>query len=94
MNVEEIIKKGSVEARVNISGMWQRITFNVSKKKAGNLEYYCLTTKKQVGAGELVRLANELGMPVESPAGSAFPNGKMAKDFSTSLFEGEHENKA
>ncbi|MGC8671474.1 MAG: hypothetical protein ACP5TJ_01105 [Candidatus Micrarchaeia archaeon] len=76
-----IIEKGYIEERVNISGIWQRVTFKVIKKKYGSFEYITLHTDKLVSASDLVRIADETGLPVESPVGRAFPKGKMAEDF-------------
>ncbi len=80
-NANQIIEKGYIEERVSISGIWQRVTFRVMRKKYGSIEYIVLHTEKLVGASDLLRIANETGLPVESPVGSAFPKGKMAEDF-------------
>ncbi len=83
MDLSEILRKGFVEEKVNIAGISQKVVFKVVKKKYGSQEYVALHTDKLVGISDLSRIAEETGMPVESPVGSAFPKGKMAKDFIT-----------
>ncbi|MGC8629016.1 MAG: hypothetical protein ACP5T4_02285 [Candidatus Micrarchaeia archaeon] len=76
-----ILKKGFVEVRVNISGIFQKVTFKVEKEKSGGIEYTTLHTDKLVGISDLAKIAAETGLPAESPTGKVFPKGKSAKDF-------------
>ncbi len=77
----EIIKRGSVKIRVKRSGMFQQLTFTVKKVRQGNIEYAELFTERLVDTPELLRISQEVGLPVEAPNGRVFPKGKSAADF-------------
>ncbi|MGB9732568.1 MAG: hypothetical protein ACP5HF_01945 [Candidatus Micrarchaeia archaeon] len=83
----EIVRKGSIKIRVRRSGMLQQLTFNVKEAEAGNIKYYKLYTDRLVDISELIRVAEEVGLPVEAPNGKAFPKGSTASDFETKLFK-------
>lgn len=76
-----IIKEGSIRIRVKRAGMLQFQIFTVRKVKAGQDEFVELWLDRVIDMSELERLANELGLPVETQNGRAFPEGKGAKDF-------------
>lgn len=76
-----IIKNGEVTARVKRAGMFQQITFKVKKIPIGNSYFVELFVNRVVDLDEVVRLANEIGLPVEAENGRAFPIGKGASDF-------------
>ncbi len=78
---QEALMKGRIKIRVMRSGMIQQITFTVTKVKAGNIEYTELFSDRQIDTSELLRVANETGLPVEARNGKAFPEGKGASDF-------------
>jgi hypothetical protein len=83
---KEIVKRGSIKIRVKRSGMFQQITFKVKEAKSGNISYYELYTERIIDTSELLRVAEEVGMPVEAPNGKAFPKGSAAADFETKNF--------
>jgi hypothetical protein len=76
-----IIAEGSIKKRVTRSGMLQQMTFRVRKVIAGDVQYVELFCDRTIDMSELVRLANETGLPVEAQNGKAFPNGTSAIDF-------------
>jgi hypothetical protein len=76
-----IIKEGSVRVRVKRAGMLQFQIFTVKRVKAGQDEFVELWLDRVIDMSELERLANELGLPIETQNGRAFPEGKGAKDF-------------
>jgi hypothetical protein len=78
---QEALMKGRIKIRVMRSGMIQQITFTVTKVKVGNIEYTELFSDRQIDTSELLRVANETGLPVEARNGKAFPEGKGASDF-------------
>ncbi len=82
-----ILKHGSVKIQVSRSGMLQQITFTVRRVTVGNVTYTELFTNRIVDISELLRVANETGLPVSAPNGHAFPEGKSALDFSTPEYE-------
>jgi hypothetical protein len=77
----EILKAGSAKIRVRRSGMYQQITFTVKKARLGSIEYSELFTERLIEMPDMMRIAEEIGLPVECPSGRAFPKGKGAADF-------------
>jgi hypothetical protein len=77
----EVLSTGTIKIRVNRSGMFQHITFKIKTLKLGNVEYYVLFTERTIGLTELAKIAEEIGLPVEAPNGTAFPKGTSAMDF-------------
>lgn len=78
---EKILREGSVRVRVWRTGMLQQITLNVKKVAIGDTQFVELFFPRVIDRSELSRIANELGLPVEAENGTAFPEGKGAKDF-------------
>ena len=78
---KEIIRIGYTKMRVMRSGMFQQMTFSIRKVKSGNIEYTELFIDRIMDTSELLRLAKETGLPVESQNGRAFPEGSSASDF-------------
>lgn len=78
---KRILADGSVKVRLKRAGMWQFQTFVVKRVKHGTEEYVTLFLDKVIDLQELKRITNELGLPVETQNGKAFPDGKGAKDF-------------
>ncbi len=77
----EILRLGSIKLRVRRSGIYQQLTFRTKIVKLGNMEYNELFTERQIEMTELVKIAEESGLPVEAPNGRAFPKGTSAADF-------------
>ncbi len=80
-SAKRILKEGSIKARVKRSGMLQMMTFTIKRIQVGNSHYVELFLDRVIDTSELLRLANELGLPIEAQNGRAFPTGKGAKDF-------------
>ncbi len=78
---KEIIGKGSIKIRVVRNGMFQQLTFSVKRIKHGNIEYVELATDRQIDISELTKIAESVGLPVQSQNGQAFPKGTSAVDF-------------
>jgi len=78
---KKIIKKGFAEIQVRASGMLQKHKFNLKKEKSAFGEYYLLEIEAPISLSELMRIANEVDLPVRSLTGFFFPNGKSPKDF-------------
>jgi hypothetical protein len=62
-------------------GMFQQLTFRIRKVKEGNIEYTELFTDRMIDTHEILRIAREVGLPVEAQNGKAFPEGTSASDF-------------
>lgn len=73
--------RGAIKIRVVRNGMFQQLTFTVKKVKHGNIEYVELATERQIDISELAKIAEDVGLPVESQNGKAFPKGTSAVDF-------------
>lgn len=78
---KEIVARGAIKIRVVRNGMFQQLTFTVKKVKHGNIEYVELATERQIDISELAKIAEDVGLPVESQNGKAFPKGTSAVDF-------------
>ena len=75
------LAQGSIKVRVKRSGMLQQMTFTVKKVPLGKDYFIELFLDRVIDISELQRLANEIGLPVETQNGKAFPVGRGAKDF-------------
>ncbi len=80
-SIESILKEGELKLKVKRAGMLQFITFHIKKIPTGNFEYPELYSERVIDISELIRIANEVGLPVEAHGVRAFPDGKGAKDF-------------
>ncbi len=80
-SIENILKAGELKIKVKRSSMLQFITFHVKSIPAGNFTYPELYSERVIDLSELIRVANEVGLPVEAHGVRAFPDGKGAKDF-------------
>jgi hypothetical protein len=78
---KEALAKGELKIRVNRNGIFQWVTFKIRIAKLGNLEYYELFSEKIIGLSELMKIAEEMGLPASAPNGNAFPKGTGAADF-------------
>lgn len=81
MEINKILKEGKVEIRVHRPGMWQRVEFLVKRIETPIGSYPVLWTDRQIDITEMVRVAEEIGLPVKTPSGTAFPKGKGTEDF-------------
>ncbi len=81
MDKDYILKKGSLLFRVQRSGMYQKLNFTVKYEEVpgGKIPYLC--TDKIVESPELLRMAQETGLPVSAKNGKFFPAGKTSLDF-------------
>jgi hypothetical protein len=78
---EDILKKGSVEVHIKVGGIRQRHTLKVEKEKtAWGMVPFCVFSHP-VPASELVRVSQEIDLPVKCKGMKVFPKGKGAKDF-------------
>ena len=78
---KKIIKQGSAEIRVKVSGMIQKHKFTLKKESSAFGDYYLLEIDQPIIIAELMRVANETDFPIRAPTGFYFPNGKTPKDF-------------
>lgn len=81
MDRDEILKKGEVEIRVKRAGMFQRLPFKVVREKTLGGPVPFLTTDRFIDLPELMRIAEETQLPINSPTGKVFPKGKKSSDF-------------
>ena len=81
MTKEEILAAGYVQIRVKRAGIWQKLTFRVEKtvSPVGLIPY--LMVDRFVDMPELLRVAEETGLPVKAKNGKVFPRGKTEHDF-------------
>jgi len=81
MKKEEILKRGSVEVHAKVGGIRQRHVLRVEREKTawGMVPY--LVCEHKIPAAELIRLAEELQLPIKCRGMAVFPKGKAAQDF-------------
>lgn len=78
---KNILKEGKARIRVKRAGMFQFQVFVVKRVNASGEEFVELYLDRVIDMSELIRVANETGLPAEAENGRAFPEGKGAKDF-------------
>jgi len=78
---KEIFTAGFIEVKVKSGGFIKKHRLTVVRENTGFGEMPFLTAKESFPNAEMVRLANELQLPIKSGSAVAFPTGKMAKDF-------------
>jgi hypothetical protein len=81
MDKDEILKKGSVEVHARVSGIRQLHVLKVKWEKTvwGMVPY--LIGEHPIPANELIRLAEELKLPIKCRGMVVFPRGKAPQDF-------------
>ena len=84
-SIKQILSKGKVELRVRRAGVIQLQDFVVKKGMSPAGEYPYLFLDKFIDLSELLRIAEELQLPVTAKNGSVFPKGKSSKDFAKLL---------
>jgi len=78
---QEAIERGRVELKVWRAGARQNVEFVAKRFPVGSARHLALCTDRFVDLGELVRIAEETGLPVFAANGRVFPRGKTAADF-------------
>lgn len=81
LSLKEILAKGKVEIKVKRAGVRQFQDFVVKRGMSPEGEYPYLFIDKFVDLSELMRVAEEYGIPVTAKNGRIFPRGKTSKDF-------------
>ena len=77
----DILKNGYVIVKITVAGVRQTHRLNVVREKESRGDFFYLTGRHKIPESEMVRLAEELQMPVKSRDSLVFPKGKMKKDF-------------
>ncbi len=78
---EEIIKQGYVDVKVYVTGLRQSHRLEVVMEKAAGGMVPFLVAKLYIPTPELVKLAEELQLPIRHKNTIVFPRGKMAGYF-------------
>jgi hypothetical protein len=78
---EEILKRGFVDVKVFVSGLRQSHRLSVERERTVQGLVPFLVCKHYVPTPELMRLSEELKLPVKCRDVRVFPRGKMAGDF-------------
>ncbi|MEM2908926.1 MAG: hypothetical protein QW590_01365 [Candidatus Bilamarchaeaceae archaeon] len=87
MKKDEILKQGFVIVKVMVNGIRQTHRLNVVKEKSGNGYFSYLMGRYPIPESEMIRLAEELQLPIKSRDMIVFPKGKSKKDFMEVVFE-------
>lgn len=83
LSKEEIIRRGFVDVHAWVGGIRQHHRLTVKKETTAFGQMPYLFTGANIPANELLRIAEETGLPVRSPTTTVFPKGKGPKDFVT-----------
>jgi len=78
---EEILRRGYVDVKVYVTGLRQSHRLEVVKEKTSVGMVPFLVCKHYIPTAELVRLAEQLQLPVKHKEVVVFPKGKMASSF-------------
>ena len=78
---KDILKNGYVIVKVTVAGIRQTHRLNVVKEKESRGDFFYLTGRHPIPENEMVRLAEELQLPIKSKDVIVFPRGTMKKDF-------------
>lgn len=81
MNKDEILRQGFVIVKVTVAGIRQTHRLDVVKEKSGNGFFNYLRGRFAIPEAEMIRLANELQLPIRSKDTLVFPKGKGRQDF-------------
>lgn len=81
MNKDEILRQGFVIVKVTVTGMRQTHRLDIVKEKSGNGFFHYLRGRFAIPEAEMIRLANELQLPIRSKDVLVFPKGKSRQDF-------------
>ncbi|MEM4166443.1 MAG: hypothetical protein QW153_01125 [Candidatus Bilamarchaeaceae archaeon] len=81
MNKDEILKQGFVIVKVTVAGIRQTHRLDVVKEKSGNGYFHYLRGRHPIPESEMIRLAEELQLPIRSKDTLVFPKGKSRQDF-------------
>ncbi len=78
---DEILKRGYIDVKVSVQGLRQqhRMEIVMEKTSAGMVPF--LVSKFYIPTMELVRLADQLQLPVKHKDTRVFPKGTMAGSF-------------
>ena len=77
----DVLKRGKVDIKVMRSGTLQFQEFVVKRIPSPVGAYPVLFIDKFIDLSEVLRLAEEYQLPVSAKNGTAFPQGKISKDF-------------
>lgn len=81
INKEEILKAGYVDVKVRVSGLRQSHRLELVRERTSQGLVPVLVCRHYVPTAELVRLAEELQLPLKCKSVIVFPRGKTAGDF-------------
>ena len=84
---DEILKQGYVDVKVFVSGLRQSHRLHVERERTPQGLVPFLVCKHYIPTTELVRLAEELQLPLRCRDVLVFPRGKKAGDFAEKIPE-------
>ncbi|MFH1785419.1 MAG: hypothetical protein ABH842_03240 [Candidatus Micrarchaeota archaeon] len=77
----EILKRGYVDVKVYVAGLRQSHRLDVVKENTSQGEVPFLVCKHYMPATEMVRLAEELKLPIKHKSTVVFPKGMSPSNF-------------
>jgi hypothetical protein len=78
---KQALSFNQIKIRVKRNGMFQLLTFKLIRKQTigGKVPY--LVLDRYLDISELLKIAQEYDLPIETPSGKIFPLGKKEQDF-------------
>lgn len=81
MKKDEILRQGFVIVKVTVAGIRQTHRLDVVKEKSGQGFFHYLRGRYSIPESEMIRLAEELQLPIRSKDTLVLPKGKSRRDF-------------
>ena len=78
---EDILRKGYAEIPITIAGVRRKHKFILRVKQSPDGPYPILETSPRVPERELVRISNEVMLPITNGKSTVFPIGTSPSDF-------------
>lgn len=78
---EKAIKDGFFDARVQRSGVLQVLRFKIVREKSAAGIVPFIVPDRQVDLPELLRVCEEMQLPLKCAAGVLVPKGRMLREF-------------
>lgn len=81
LSAEEIIRRGFVDIHVRVSGIRQCHRLVLVRENTAFGIINCLSSRVEIPSSELLKVTEEIGLPIKTPSTTAFPRGKGPIDF-------------
>ena len=81
LSTQQIIERGFIDVHVRVSGIRQCHRLSVVKENTAFGQINCLYSRVDIPSSELLRVTEELSLPIKTPKTIVFPRGRGPADF-------------